>query len=165
MCAPPCHQRSLAESMSTFQPWPLVCSQPIADVRRSPQSVIMGSRPFIALVIASGAPLAGCTPGLTADVTLGTCAQFVLPSDSNRDVDSSLHLSADSSEASGRAEMIGDPDDYPRRYRITGPAIARFSVDRAARRNSFEFSLPVGRAVTFTDERDNVRCEVADDTS
>ena len=123
----------------------------------------MRSRPFVALVSASGALLAACAPGLTADVTLGTCAQFLLPPNGNRDVDSGLHLFADSSEASGRAEMIGDPDDYPRRYRIAGPAIARFSIDRADRRTSFDFSLPMGRAVTFTDERHNVRCEVVDD--
>lgn len=125
----------------------------------------MRRRPFIALMVASGALLAGCAPGLTADVTLGTCAQFVLPSDRNRVVDSGLHLFADSSEASGRAEMIGDPDDYPQRYRIVGPSIARFSIDRADQRVEFDFSLPMGRAVTFTDERDNVRCEVADETS
>lgn len=125
----------------------------------------MRRRPLIALVIASGVPLAGCAPSLTADLALGTCAQFVLPSDINRDVDSGLHLFADSSEASGRAEMIGDPDDYPRRYRIAGPSIARFSIDRADRRIAFDFSLPTGTALTFTDERDNIRCEVADDTS
>ncbi len=61
--------------------------------------------------------------------------------------------------------MIGDPDDYPRRYRIAGPTIARFSIDRADRRIAFDFSLPMGMAVTFTDERDNVRCEVAENPS
>lgn len=119
--------------------------------------------PFIALVIVPGGLLAGCAPSLTADVTLGTCARFVLPPDSNRDVDSGLHLFADSAEASGKAEMIGDPDDYPRQYRIVGPSIARFSIDRAGQRVQFDFSLPMERAVTFTDERNNVRCEVADE--
>mgnify|MGYP003670180692 CR=1 len=149
--------------MSAFHPQATVGSRPIADVRRSPQFVSMRSCPFLVLVSASGALLAACAPGLTADVTLGTCAQFVLPPDSSRDFDSGLHLSADSSEASGRADMIGDPDDYPRRYRIVGPSIARFSIDRADRRTSFDFSLPMGSAVTFTDERHNVRCEVVDD--
>lgn len=96
---------------------------------------------------------------------MGECVQFVLPPDSDRDVDSGLHLYADSSEASGKAEMLGDPDDYPQRYRIAGPSIARFSIDRADRRIVFDFSLPMGRAVTLTDERDNVRCEIAGDRS
>ena len=143
----------------------MVGSRPVAVVRRSPQSVNMRRRPSIALVIASGVLLAGCAPGLTADVALGTCAQLVLPSASNRDVDSGLHLFADSSEASGRAEIIGDPDDYPRRYRIAGPSIAHFSIDRADRQIAFDFSLPMGKVVIFTDEGDNVRCEVADETS
>lgn len=149
----------------SFGQWANDRFRPIADVRCSPQSVDMRRRPFIALVLAASALLAGCAPSITADVTLGTCGQFVLPPDSSRDVDSGLHLFAESSEASGRAETIGDPDHYPRRYRIAGPSIARFSIDRADQRIAFDLSLPVGRTATFTDELDRVRCEVADETS
>lgn len=59
--------------------------------------------------------------------------------------------------------MIGDSDDYPRRYRIAGPSVGRVSIDRADRRIAFDFSLPTGRAIMLTDEGDNVRCEVTDE--
>ncbi|MFC7379530.1 hypothetical protein [Brevundimonas sp. GCM10030266] len=113
---------------------------------------------------------AGCAPRPTADLSLGDCARFIALANSNRVIGgslagSSLGLSDEGSEFTGRVAMIGDPDDHPRHYRVTGPTLLSVGIHRAGQRSEFDLSLPAGTTITLADHTSLVRCEVAEAAS
>lgn len=116
-------------------------------------------------ILVSGALLAACSPKSTAEVALGPCTQFLVPPDGTRAVESWLSIWEDGAELSGTAKMLGDPDDYPRQYRIAGPTVARLQISRAEQHITLDLAIPTGTDVLVADEGAIVRCQVADYTT